>query len=112
MYYSPSTKSFYDESVHGNTMPHDVVEITKQKHEELLAFQSSGKIIEPNAQGEPCESERPDPTESELQKEKDTKNRLYLKETDWYVVRQMDDGTPIPEDVKTKRAEARAAIKG
>lgn len=35
----------------------------------------------------------------------------YLDSTDWYVMRAMDSGEPIPDDVKKKRAEARAAIK-
>lgn len=35
----------------------------------------------------------------------------YLAETDWMVIRQMDDGTPMPQDIKAKRAEARAKVK-
>lgn len=34
----------------------------------------------------------------------------YLRETDWYVVRAMETGKLAPEDVVTKRAEAREAI--
>lgn len=35
----------------------------------------------------------------------------YLQETDWYVIRQADSGEPVPEEVKTKRADARERIK-
>lgn len=38
------------------------------------------------------------------------KSLSYLKGTDWYVIRQLDLGTAIPEDVKVKRQEAREAI--
>jgi hypothetical protein len=31
----------------------------------------------------------------------------YLSETDWYVTRQSETGTTIPEEVLTKRAQAR-----
>ena len=34
----------------------------------------------------------------------------YLKSTDWYVIREMDSGEPMPADVKQKRAEARLKI--
>lgn len=31
----------------------------------------------------------------------------YLKKTDWYVTRQAETGTPIPDDISQKRTEAR-----
>lgn len=34
----------------------------------------------------------------------------YLADTDWMVIRFMETGTPIPPDVATKRAEARAVL--
>lgn len=34
----------------------------------------------------------------------------YLASTDWLIVRSIDAGTPCPEDIKQKRAEARAKI--
>lgn len=34
----------------------------------------------------------------------------FLEETDWLVIREMDQGNPVPEEIKTKRAEARTAI--
>lgn len=33
--------------------------------------------------------------------------KTYLKETDWYVSRYAETGTEIPEEVLTKRAQAR-----
>ena len=33
--------------------------------------------------------------------------KAYLDSTDWYVVRFSETGVPIPEEVSTKRAEAR-----
>ena len=32
-----------------------------------------------------------------------------LSETDWMVIREVDNGTPVPEDVKTLRQEIRSA---
>lgn len=34
----------------------------------------------------------------------------YLAETDWYVTRFAETGTPIPAGVSTARAEARKAL--
>lgn len=38
------------------------------------------------------------------------KARRYLTETDWYVIRAADTGTPIPEPVRVARAAARALL--
>lgn len=34
----------------------------------------------------------------------------YLKSTDWYVIREVDEGVPCPAEIKTSRAEARVRI--
>ena len=36
----------------------------------------------------------------------------YLSSTDWYLVRKLDIGTEIPEEVVTKRLEARTILNG
>lgn len=38
-------------------------------------------------------------------------NLRYLYDTDWYVIRFLETGTPIPPEIVQKRAEARAGIK-
>ena len=37
--------------------------------------------------------------------------RKYLAETDWYVTRKAETGKAIPDDILTKREEARAKVK-
>lgn len=34
----------------------------------------------------------------------------YLASTDWYIIREMDQGTPCPAEIKAERASARARI--
>jgi len=34
----------------------------------------------------------------------------YLQSTDWQVIRQLDNGTPMDEEVKVKRAECRGLL--
>ena len=42
--------------------------------------------------------------------QKITQARMYLLETDWYVIREADSGKEMPSEIKTKRAEARQTI--
>lgn len=34
----------------------------------------------------------------------------YLVDTDWYIIREMDEGTPCPSEIKAERAAARSRI--
>jgi hypothetical protein len=51
------------------------------------------------------------PTEEEIQQyeniQKIANAKKYLSETDWYVTRRSETGTPIPEDILSNRAQAR-----
>lgn len=53
---------------------------------------------------------RPEPTEEQKKQRRNAEARYYLASTDWYVIRQMDEGTPVPEEVKVARSEARKSI--
>lgn len=49
--------------------------------------------------------------EEDLEQQKiNAEAQAYLDSTDWYCARFVDSGTPIPEDIKQARAEARARI--
>jgi hypothetical protein len=48
---------------------------------------------------------------SQFQQEQINKeSQEYLNSTDWYIIREMDAGIPCPVEIKTLRANARAAI--
>jgi len=53
MFYAESTRGFYTPEIHGNNMPEDAVEITKEEHAALLATQAEGKTIQADDQGRP-----------------------------------------------------------
>ena len=53
MLYSKTTGGFYDPEIHGDAVPDDCVEISKERHAELLAEQSSGKVIVADKKGKP-----------------------------------------------------------
>ena len=48
---------------------------------------------------------------AEAQHRANDEARAYLRETDWYVIRQADTGEPVPKKVRDKRREARNAIR-
>lgn len=52
-YYSPSTRGFYADEIHGDSIPANAVEITTEQYQALLAGQSSGKLIQADADGYP-----------------------------------------------------------
>lgn len=54
IYYSASTRGFYDDSIHMvSQIPEDAVEISQEYHAKLLDEQSKGKVIEPDHTGFP-----------------------------------------------------------
>jgi hypothetical protein len=53
MFYAKSTHGFYDISINGSDIPDDAVQITVDQHDELLAAQCSGKVIQADVNGYP-----------------------------------------------------------
>ena len=62
LYYAKSTGGFYEDSIHGENIPEDAVEITNEEHAALLSAQSAGKIISPDESGRPVATDPPPPT--------------------------------------------------
>lgn len=50
-------------------------------------------------------------TPEDLQKEDESsKATMYLRATDWYVIRSLETGEAIPDQVKEQRAAARQKV--
>ena len=45
-----------------------------------------------------------------LQERTNAQSRAYLADTDWYVSRFSETGTPIPDDIKAARQAARGSV--
>lgn len=54
-FYSPSTRGFYTEEIHGANIPTDARAhpLTREHHAELLAGQGDGNVIQPGPSGAP-----------------------------------------------------------
>lgn len=51
-----------------------------------------------------------EPTEAEKLNSEKSELLSYLSSTDWYAIRLADEGTAIPNDIKTARSSARTRI--
>lgn len=66
MIYSAQTGGFYIPEIHGNDIPIDAVEVTKEQYEQLMNGQLSGQRIVAGTSGYPVLSAPPPPSESEI----------------------------------------------
>ena len=71
---------------------------------------AEGKIIKGDKEGNPILVEPPPPTEEEIKQQRLAELERYLQTTDWYAIRFADTGTPVPEEIKSKRQKAREEI--
>ena len=108
--YSKSTKGFYDTTIHGDAIPSDAVEVSDDYYNELMAGQASNKRIEADNKGIPRLVDAPPMTPEQAQVKRNAEARAYLSQTDWYVVRFSETGTPIPDDIRANREAARASV--
>lgn len=108
MFYSAKTNGFYDEKI--GSVPDEAVEISDARYQELMQGQTEGKMIVASDRGEPTLVDFPAPTAEQAQAIRNKKAKSYLNETDWYVVRKMETGVEIPQQVLDARAEARLSI--
>lgn len=110
MFASKTTRGFYDVAIHGDNMPADVVEITKEEHAALMEGQSNGKLIDFDEAGRPVLHDQPPLTGEQLQSQINAEARAYLAITDWYVIRLQETGEAVPDEVIAERAAARARV--
>ncbi len=66
IYYSNSTKGFYDSEIHKDKIPEDKVEIAAELREKLLEGQVNGKLIDLSPSGQPVLVDPTGLTEEEL----------------------------------------------
>jgi len=86
MYYSAKTKGFYSLEIHGDKIPSDAVEITKDYHRELLAGQSSGRPIVADKNGKPVLAVRVVPDDAYLAAVVRAERNSLLYASDWIVL--------------------------
>ncbi len=112
MFFSPSTRGFFDPDIHGDTMPVDAVEISNGRYEALINGQAAGGIIIAGPNGAPTlHDPTADPAEHRARAKATARNRM----TDWLEVflRQFTAGVPAAEIASwTRKSDAARAHLG
>jgi len=90
MFYSKTTKGFYDESIH-SSMPDDVVGISAEMHAELMGGQAAGKVISCGSDGYPLLIDPPPVSDEVLQTNERAWRDVQLSATDGVVSRHRDE---------------------
>jgi len=89
------------------------IEMTEKEHDKIIQQASEeNKWITGDKNGNPILINPIQPTKEKSKGDRLEELDYYLKETDWYVLRYIDEGTPIPDDIKKQRHEAREEISG
>ena len=70
MLYSKSTGGFYDQAVHGNSMPADCVDISMELYAALMEGQAAGKRISADDNGLPILVDQLEPSDNEIEAHK------------------------------------------
>lgn len=52
-FYSKTVRGFFDDTIHGEDMPADAIEVSDEDYAALFEAQSRGQVIVPNAKGAP-----------------------------------------------------------
>ena len=87
------------------------IEVDDDYHMSLIdKANAEQKQIKGDENGNPILVDYPPPTEEEVAEMRIQELESYLLRTDWYSLRFVDEGTPIPQEVKQKRSEARKEI--
>jgi len=107
IYFSASTCGFYDSDIHGDRIPADAVEITREEHAALLAGQSADKRIAAGADGRPKLQDAPKVTGDQLAAQARSKREAMLSDSDWVTLRAVETGEPVPAEWATYRQALR-----
>lgn len=79
VYWSPSTGGFYVKSIHTNTLPEDVVDISKELHLQLLDMNRQGYIITIGDDGLPIATKPSVNLDRLLSSIRNKRNKLLLE---------------------------------
>lgn len=109
MFYSATTKGFYDPAIHGNNIPADAVEITTEEYTDLLDGQVGGKQIVPDENGRPI---LVNPV-VDLVAQRITEIKIELAELDQRRIRPLAEGdTDYLATLNAQAVELRAELQG
>lgn len=107
-FFSPSNLAFFDTLIHGENVPQDCVEITRERHAELMATQAAGKVISADETGAPVAVDAPPPTADDLK----VQARIALEQSDLVGLRCFKAGVKFPKEWRDYEVGLRAVVRG
>lgn len=101
MLYSAKAKGFFPLDMQAmyeaaGTWPTDGAPVTAEDHAALMVAQAAGKLIQPDAQGNPVAVDHPAPTVAQLAIAARAKRDALLSATDWTQLGDVPDATKKP----------------
>jgi hypothetical protein len=112
IYFAKSTNTFYDSDVHeSGQIPKDAVEITAEKHQEILLAHYAGAAISADDKGHPINVARVE-TADQKQERVLAEAKHALKESDIVVLRCYEENAPVPAEWVAYRKQLRDVVAG
>lgn len=111
-FYSKSTCGFYDDGIH-KVMPSDAVGVSDEDYSEIFIAQSSGKVIQADASGNP-KAIMPILTQDQIRKILSSHAQFELNKSDVTIMRCLsaDPVVAIPAAWTTYRSALRDIVNG
>lgn len=106
--FSPAACAFFDTFIHGENIPGDCVEITREKHVELMAAQAAGKVISADETGAPVAVDAPPPNADDFK----VQARIALEQSDLVGLRCFKAGVKFPKEWRDYEVSLRAVVRG
>jgi Caudovirales tail fibre assembly protein, lambda gpK len=111
IYYSKTTNGFYNSELAYVSLPADVVEISDEVYQQMMAGQAAGQVITSDLEGHPKLIDYV-PTAEQLQQQRAAQAQALLDQTQAQVLEYYEQGEPVPPALATYRAQLRQVVKG
>jgi hypothetical protein len=110
--YSAITGGFYDpDRFPPESLPHDAVQVDNEKYASLFSGQAAGKMIAPDASGNPTLQDPPAPSSGKLWAAHQAQAQAALDASDMTALRCFKAGVAFPSDWLTYVAALRTIVK-
>jgi hypothetical protein len=111
LYYSKTTRGFYDSSIHTpGQIPSDAVALTAAEYRSVLEAQSRGKVIEPDDNGKPVAVDPPPLSAERLSALLKRQALDVLSHSDITILRCVERGVTVPGEWVTYRQKLREIV--
>lgn len=107
--YSPSAGGFFDTDIHGDAIPDDAVDVTHERHRELMTAQAAGLVIRAGVDGAPVAQQPPPASPEQIAAARKVQIQADLKSIDDRKVRALTDALLNNDTSRLQSLETQAA---